>query len=101
MAIDTTRDIVLRLEGTTNLIMDKVTRLEKSINGNGTPGILSNVSALTDCMQLVDVRHKAEDAKTQEVKTRRWDLQKGVVLLAFAQIFTFVGLAVALWTNLK
>lgn len=99
MAIDTTRDIVLRLEGTTNLIMDKVTRLEKSIND--TPGILSNISTLTDCMQLVDARHKAIDSKTQEVKTRRWDLQKGVVLLAFAQIFTFFGLVFAVWMGLK
>lgn len=98
---DTTRDIVLRLEGTVNQIMGMVTRLDKTINGNGTPGLKADVQDLRGRMESVEERHCGEDEKAEQKETRSWDVRKGVILLVIGQVITLGGLVLAVWLGLK
>lgn len=101
MAATTTRDIVLRLEGTVNQIMLTVAKLDKSINGNGVPGLKNDVQELRGRVVKVEERHCAEDLAGDKKDTRSWDMRKGIVLLAVGQCLTIAGLVVAVRMGLR
>lgn len=98
---DTTRDIVLRLEGTVNQIMGVVCKLDKTINGNGVPGLKVDMLELQGRMDDVEQRHCDEDENVEKKETRSWDIRKGMYLLAIGQLVTLIGLVIAVEFGLK
>jgi hypothetical protein len=98
---DTTRDIVLRLEGTVNSIQGTVIKLDKAVNGNGVPGMKTDLLSLTGRVEDLEDRHCTEDKTVEKRKARSWDIHKGVVLLAVGQVLTLGGLGAALYLGLK
>jgi hypothetical protein len=101
MAAGTTRDIVLRLEGVVNEILKVVDKLDKSVNGNGTPGLKNVCQELGTRIGDIEKRHSSEDANVQKRETRAWDVRKGMLLLAVGQVLTFGGLVIAVWMGFR
>jgi hypothetical protein len=101
MTIDTTRDIVLRLEGTVNQVLGIVCKLDKDINGNGTPGLKTNVINLTNRITDVEKRHCTEDEEIKKKENRTWDMRKSMLLLAVTQFLTVGGLILVAILRIK
>jgi CO/xanthine dehydrogenase Mo-binding subunit len=112
---DTTIDIVLQLAGDVKEmraemrgIIAKVSDLVDSslifhemIEGNGKPGLKQEMRDACAEIAGIKQRHAQEDAKTQVVQTRRWEMGKSIAVLAVGQVFTLAGLALAVYLKLK
>ena len=84
------REIVIRMEGKVDHLVEQVGEIVEWINGNGKPGMKSEHALL-----LKDVESLKKSA--EEKKTRGWQ----VTLLGIGQIVSLAGLVVAILLGLK
>jgi hypothetical protein len=61
--------------------------------GQATGALTVATHALEGRVKAVEDRHCDEDKKEEVKVTRRWDVNKSVILLLISQIFLFVGMA--------
>jgi hypothetical protein len=76
---DTTRDIVLRLEGKVDNIVGQMENLANCVNGNGKPGLKTDVVRLQG---EIDTIKKDKDTKG----ARSWT----IILLVVGQVLTLL-----------
>ena len=86
----TTRDIVLRMEGKLDALINKVSTHDVDLNGNGKPGLKACVRDLQTDVNTIKEQHK--DQK---------NFSRQVGLLAIGEVLTVIGLAVALIFGLR
>lgn len=90
MAEDTTRDIVLRLEGKVDQFLVKVQQHDCDLNGNGKPGLKSDMRAVQSDIAEIKKSHEQQ-------KDRSWQIKA----LFIGEGISILGIAVAILLKLK
>ena len=90
MTQETTRDIVLRMDGKLDAVIKQVTEHHADLNGNGRNGLKADVRDLKSDVSDIKRKHIDQDSFTRQVK-----------LMTIERILVILGLAIALIFGLK